>query len=81
MKGQGSKICGHMVIGARINDQIQRMLSLIISDREQCQKSYQDHCTLLEAIEAGDVEKATELLSAHISESLEYHVRKVTRFG
>ena len=32
MKGQGSKICGHMVRGARINDQIQRIIRVGVMD-------------------------------------------------
>ncbi len=67
-------------IMAMISDQIRRILNLTASDREQCRKSYQDHCVMLEAIEAGDITRATELLSAHISDSLEYHVRKIARF-
>ena len=67
-------------IMAMISDQIRRILNLTASDREQCRKSYQDHCLMLEAIEAGDIARATELLSVHISDSLEYHVRKITRF-
>ena len=74
----GNKRLGRIM--SMIADQIKRISNLTASDREQCRKSYLEHCAMLEAIEAGDVTKATGLLSAHISESLEYHVRKVTRF-
>lgn len=62
-----------------ISDQIKRILNLTATDKERCRGSYRNHLAIIEAIEAGDVAEATALLSAHISESLEYHVRKATR--
>ena len=32
MKGQGSKICGHVMRGARINDPIQRIIRVGVMD-------------------------------------------------
>ncbi len=64
---------------ATISDQIRRILNLTATDRDRCTMSYRDHLAIIEAIESGDREDTLRLVKAHITGSLEYHVRKAMR--
>ncbi|MEY8387473.1 hypothetical protein AALC17_09285 [Oscillospiraceae bacterium 38-13] len=41
--------------------------------------SYRHHCAIMAKIEAGDIKKATALLHKHLSDAMEYHIRKMSR--
>lgn len=67
------KICKEM------SEQEHRILSLTINDSARCKMSYRHHLAIMEQIEAGNVRKATTLLRKHLTDSMEYHVRKMSR--
>lgn len=67
------KIC------TELSEQAQRFTALTVDDSVRCQMSYQHHTAIMESIEAGDIQKATELLRKHLMDSMEYHIRKMTR--
>ena len=67
------KICKEM------SEQEHRILSLTISDTARCKMSYRHHLAIMEQIEAGNMRKATTLLRKHLTDSMEYHVRKMSR--
>ena len=66
-------------IMSTVADQIKRILNLTATDKERCRMSYEDHVRIIDAIESGDLQKASDLLLCHISGSLEYHIKKATR--
>lgn len=62
-----------------LSEQEHRILSLTINDTGRCKMSYRHHLAIMAKIEEGDVRKATALLRKHLTDSMEYHVRKMSR--
>ena len=62
-----------------LSEQEHRILSLTINDAGRCKMSYRHHLAIMAKIEEGDVRKATTLLKKHLTDSMEYHVRKMSR--
>lgn len=66
-------------INGMIADQVRRMLNLTATDKEQCRIALEAHKAIMAAIDMDDAEVAASLIKEHISQSLERHIRKVTR--
>ena len=67
------KICADLI------EQEQRITSLTANDTNRCRTSYRHHMAIMDKIEEGDVKKATTLLRKHLTDSMEYHIRKMSR--
>ena len=67
------KICADLI------EQEQRITSLTANDTNRCRTSYRHHMAIMDKIEEGDVKKATALLRKHLTDSMEYHIRKMSR--
>ena len=62
-----------------LSDQIVRFLNLTAQDHSRGLHTWEEHKNIIDAVEAGDVDKAMEMVHQHITNSLEYHVRRAAR--
>ena len=62
-----------------MQEQERRILALTVNDTTRCKMSYRHHYAIMAKIEEGDVKKASALLRKHLNDSMEYHIRKMSR--
>lgn len=62
-----------------LSEQEHRILALTVDDTVRCKMSYRHHLAIMAKIEEGDIKKATALLRKHLTDSMEYHVRRMSR--
>ncbi len=66
-------------IWSDLQEQERRILALTVNDTTRCKMSYRHHYAIMAKIEEGDVKKASALLRKHLNDSMEYHIRKMSR--
>lgn len=60
-------------------EQERRILAMTANDFARCKMSYQHHAAIMKNIEEGNVKKSLSLLRKHLNDSMEYHVKKMSR--
>lgn len=66
-------------IWSELAEQERRILALTMNDIARCKMSYRHHFAIMAKIEERDVKKASVLLRKHLNDSMEYHIRKMSR--
>ncbi len=75
-----SSHCGNkrlQKIWTDLTEQYQRVAVQIADDREWCKKTYGAHAAIMDQVEAGDAQKAADLLRQHMQDAREYHIKKM----
>ena len=62
-----------------LSDQIKRMLNIASDNKERCLHAYELHKNIMDAIENGNVDDALKALNEHLSDSLDYHIKRITK--
>lgn len=66
-------------IWSELVEQERRILAMTANDFARCKISYRHHVAIMTNIEEGNVKKAIALLGKHLNDSMEYHVKKMSR--
>ena len=73
---------GNMRLGSimmSLHDQINRFVGLTMNDEEKCRRSFEDHKSVMDAIDEKDYERAEKMVRRHISNNREYQINRLTK--